>query len=72
MNMMMMIHRQLRDKVSNVSSFASKTVREALQLGEEEAPSWTQFVRSDDDDDDHDNDDDHDDNLKGIDSNHFL
>jgi len=35
-----------RDKVSNVSSFASKTVREALNLTEEEeAPSWTQFVR---------------------------
>ena len=34
-----------RDKVSNVSSFASKTVREALQLAEEEVPSWAQFVR---------------------------
>ena len=35
-----------RDKVTNVSSFASKTVREALQLTDEEkAPSWTQFVR---------------------------
>ena len=36
-----------RDKVANISSFASKIVREKLMLTEETTvPTWTQFVRS--------------------------
>ena len=33
-----------RDKVANISSFASKTVREKLM--QTTVPTWTQFVRS--------------------------
>ena len=36
-----------RDKVANISSFASKTVREKLMLTEDmTVPTWAQFVRS--------------------------